>query len=141
MAAVLLDYQVVAPGAYLRFDDPAYATSWTTVPMTDDGTGPDAVAADGTYSAGIPAAVQAHRHLVRYRIRAEDAGGAAVRVPYPEDAQRNFAYFCHDGVPAWNGAVRPGAAGELGTPFQVGAPEMNRLPVYHLVARRQDVED
>ncbi|MBN8249893.1 MAG: CotH kinase family protein, partial [Verrucomicrobia bacterium] len=57
------------------------------------------------------------------------------------DPQPNFACFIYDGVPAWSGAIRPGAAGDPGTPFTVDVAEMNRLPVYHLIARRQAVED
>lgn len=141
VSALTLEYQVVLPGAYIRFDDPLYATQWTTVAMNDAGLVGDAVAGDGVFSARIPAAVQRHRNLVRYRIVARDPRGAEVRVPYAEDDGRNFAYFVYNGVPAWTGAVRPGQAGGAGTPFTVDAAEMNRMPVYHLVARRQDVED
>ncbi len=140
VATVTLEYQEVKPGAYVRFDTPQYASNWIAVPMTDDGAGEDSVAHDGVYSAAIPESVQAHRTLVRYRIRAKDAIGAEVRVPYADDAGRNFAYFVHDGVPAWTGAVKPGAAGALGAGFTVDTNEMSRLPVYHLIATKTDVE-
>ena len=140
VASVTLEYQVVSPGQYIRFDSPAYATNWVSTAMNDAGVGADTVANDGNWSGIIPAAVQQHRTLVRYRVAARDRLGAEVRVPYADDAGRNFAYFAYNGVPAWNGAVRPGAAGTPGATFQVGTNEMNRLPVYHLVALRQDVE-
>ncbi len=140
VAAVTLEYQVVSPGAYIRFDMPQYATDWTAIPMNDEGAGADVVAGDQVYTAAIPASVQLHRHLVRYRLRVRDVPGAEVQVPYADDPGRNFAYFVHDGVPAWTGSVHPGAAGAAGTPFTVGTNEMNRLPVYHLVALKDDVE-
>lgn len=137
---VRLEYQVVRPGNYIRFDSTAYGQDWTPVPMTDDGQGGDAVAGDGTYTVQLPGSLQQHRNLVRYRITVTDERGESVQVPYAEDEGRNFAWFCHDGVPAWTGAVRPGVAGALGQSFTVEAAEMNRLPVYHLIATRQDVE-
>lgn len=141
IAQVQLQYQVVRPGEYIRFDAPEYATTWTTVAMNDAGVSGDALAGDGNFAAVIPGSAQTHRHLVRYRIRATDALGATVVVPYADDAGRNFAYFTYNGVPAWNGAVRPGATGALGQAFTVSTNEMNRLPVYHLLGRKQDVED
>ncbi|MBX3748396.1 MAG: lamin tail domain-containing protein [Verrucomicrobiae bacterium] len=141
VAGVTLWYQVVEPGRYIALDDPEYETGWEPVAMTDDGLGGDEVGGDGVYAAVVPASVQGHRRLVRYRIEATDAGGATVRVPYPDDPQPNFAYFVYDGVPAWRGAIRPGVAGELGREFTVEAEEMNRLPVLHLLARRSAVED
>jgi hypothetical protein len=140
VASVILEYQVVQPGNYIRFDTAAYATNWTRLTMNDAGLGGDAVAGDSNWAAVLPPSVQAHRHLVRYRIVARDRLGAEVRVPYADDAQRNFAYFTYDGVPAWEGAVRPGDPGALGTRFRVESTEMNRLPVYHLLALRSDVE-
>lgn len=132
--SVRLLTQLVEPGAYLPIDQAGFESNWTATPMT-------AVGTNGLYSVTIPPAVQEHRRLVRYRIVAEDGGGAGVTVPYPDDPQPNFAYFVYDGVPAWSGAVQPGAAGELGERFTVGVDEMNRLPVIHLLARRQDVEN
>jgi hypothetical protein len=140
VGSVRLEYQVVRPGNYIRYDSIAYEEGWTLVPMTDDGQGGDAVAGDGTYTVRLPGTLSEHRHLLRYRIMATDGRGESVRVPYAEDEGRNFAWFCHDGVPAWTGAVRPGAAGALGQSFTVEAVEMNRLPVYHLIATREDVE-
>ena len=46
---VVLEYQVVTPGAYIRLTDAAYQTSWTSVTMTDDGMGADETAGDVVY--------------------------------------------------------------------------------------------
>ncbi len=141
ISQVQLQYQVVRPGEYIRFDAPEYTSNWTTVPMNDAGASGDALAGDGNFAAVIPGSTQTHRHLIRYRIRATDSLGATVVVPYKDDAGRNFAYFTYDGVPAWTGAIRPGAAGTIGQAFTLSTNEMNRLPVYHLLGRKQDVED
>ncbi len=141
VGAVTLAYQVVTPGAYLELADAAYETDWTSVPMNDAGRDGDEAAGDGVFAATVPAPAQAHRNLVRYRITAADLAGTGVRVPYADDPEPNFAYFVHDGVPAWTGAVRPGDAGALGRVFTVAAEEMNRLPVLHLLAKRTAVED
>ncbi|MFN0068930.1 MAG: lamin tail domain-containing protein [Limisphaerales bacterium] len=140
VTTVQLLYQIVNPGAYLELTDAAYATNWTIMPMNDSGRGGDAVAGDDIFTAELPAALQAHRRLVRYRLAATDARGAAVQVPYADDPQPNFAYFVYDGVPAWTGAVRPGVAGTPGQSFTVAAEEMNRLPVIHLLGKKATVE-
>ncbi|MFM1767836.1 MAG: hypothetical protein RJA22_365 [Verrucomicrobiota bacterium] len=141
VASVLLEYQVVAPGSYIELTDAAYtnAASWVALPMNDAGTAGDAIAGDDTYSAQIPASVQAHRRLIRYRITVGDPGGRSVRVPYADDPQPNFAYFVYDGVPAWTGSIQPGGAGANGTARTVPAEEMGRLPVFHLIGRSNTV--
>jgi hypothetical protein len=83
-----------------QYHDPAH---WTAVVMVDDGTGADAAAGDGVYTATIPG--QAHRTLVRYRMTVGDALGASVTVPYADDMSLNFAYF-YDGVPSTTGMRR-----------------------------------
>jgi len=141
ITSLVLEYQVVKPGEYIRVDSPGYASNWSTVPMNDTAASPDTIANDGIYSALLPGDIQEHRSLVRYRIRATDSKGATVQVPYSDDDAKNFAYFVYDGVPAWSGAVRPGVPGDPGRMFTVQTNEMNRLPVYHLLAQRKDVED
>lgn len=141
VTSVYIEYQLVAPGNYIRRDQPAYQTGWVRIAMNDDGVHPDAEAGDSIFSVEIPASVQQHRHLIRYRILAEDSMGALIQVPYPDDPGSNFAWFCHDGAPAWTGAIRPGVPGTIGETFEVSREEMNRLPIYHLIAHRQDVED
>ena len=128
---VSLAYQVVEPGDYIRDTDPRFEAqaSWTTIPMNDAGTGGDLIAGDAVYSAIVPASVQQHRRLVRWRLTAADATGLAVRAPYLDDPQPNFAWFVHDGVPAWTGSARPGVSPTVEFPGQLLAS----VPPYHLI--------
>ena len=135
MGPVRLHYQTVDPGAYIRLEDPAYEAGWTTVDMADDGTNGDAAPNNAIYTAVLPAGLQVHRRLVRFRISAADATGLSVAAPYPDDPQPNFAYFVYNGVPAWKGASRPGVTPVL----QFSPTVMGMLPVYHLIAREADV--
>ncbi len=137
VASVMLFYQVVEPGAYFSKADPAYASGWIAVPMHDDGLAGDARAGDDIYTAQIPASVQMHRRLVRYKIMAVDGVGLGLTVPYADDPQPNFAYFVYDGVPAWRGAIQPGVTPIIEFPAEV----MQSVPVYHLISRNSDVED
>ena len=139
VAEVILSYQGVDPGSYIRKSDPAYQTNWTEMVMTDDGKGGDLLAQDGIFSATLPAAVQVHRRVVRYRIAATDMGGRSVRVPYGDDPEPNFAYFVYDGVSGWSGAFKPGDAGPQGIVQNFPASLMSSLPVYHLIASQKDV--
>jgi hypothetical protein len=141
VGAASLQYQLVNPGSYIALGDAAYQTSWTTLPMRDDGQGGDAVAADGTYSVTLPASLQTHRRLVRYRIAAEDLLGAEVAAPYADDPQPNFAYYVYDGIPDWTGAAQPGAGGTPGAQVTYGADVMNSLPTYQLITKRADHVD
>lgn len=135
MGAVNLSYQTVDPGSYIRLTDVAYPTSWTTVLMRDNGTNGDAVANDSIYTVRIPATVQTNRRLIRYKISFADASGNADVAPYPDDEQPNFAYYVHGGLPAWQGAFRPGS-----TPLQTFSPALlDDLPVYTLIANGSDV--
>ena len=124
---VKLEYQLVEPGSYIRATDPEFAANWVEVAMAPTG--------DGEYAAILPGALQVHRRLVRYRIVAEDTGGASVRLPLPSDPSLNFAYFTYDGAPAWSGADEPGAT----TSVTYSATIMNSLPTWHLVSRESDV--
>ncbi|HEX8312805.1 MAG TPA: lamin tail domain-containing protein, partial [Chthoniobacteraceae bacterium] len=139
VASVSLSYQLVDPGSYIRLSDSAYATSWTTLAMRDDGTNGDLVARDDTFSAVLPASLQTHRRLTRYRITAADALGTSVRVPYADDEQPNFAYFTYNGVPNWNGAVQPGAAGSRGIVQTFPSALLAGMQTWHLVANSADV--
>ncbi|MEM7386967.1 MAG: lamin tail domain-containing protein, partial [Verrucomicrobiota bacterium] len=129
VASVVLHYQNLHPGGYLTADDPAFATNWTSVAM---------IGQDDVYTATLPAELHQHRHLYRYRIEARDNVGQPVTVPYADDAQKNFAYFCYGEVPAWSGADRPGR-----TPvIEFGRDLMNNsLPIVHLLAKARDVEN
>lgn len=139
VAGVTLAWQGVEPGAYIRKKDAAYTAQWTQAPMLDDGTGGDAVGGDSIFSATLPPGEQVHRRLVRYRILAADGRGKTVQTPYPDDGSPNFAYFCYNGVPAWAGAFRPGAAGEAGVVRQFAESLMQERPAYHLLATQADV--
>lgn len=131
---VTLELQVVAPGAYLRKTDPGFRTNWVAVPMRDDGRDGDVRPRDGVFTARVPAEGQRHRQLVRYRIKAVDRTGLAVRVPYADDSAPNFAWFVYDGVPAWAGASQPGR-----TPTDLFSAEFLRtMPAYHLLTRAED---
>jgi hypothetical protein len=152
---VQVHYQIVAPGSFIparfprsaaqiladpqgerpvnpAFEDPA---NWTTVTMRDDGSGGDAVAADGIFTAVLPA--RPHRTLVRYRITATDLGGASQRVPYADDESLNFAYFVYNGVPDFTASaasVHPSGAGKT-WPKAL----LESLPVYHWIIRAEDM--
>ena len=107
--SVNLEYQLVNPGSYIRQSDAAYAANWTSLPMFDNGTNGDAVAGDDTYTMTMAGTFQTHRRLVRYRIRTTDNSSNEILVPYQgDDPQPNFAYFCYNGVPDWNGGIAPG---------------------------------
>ena len=132
--SVLLEFQIVEPGKYIRQTDAAFTNNWILFSMSSTGTA-DA-AGFVTYSAQLPPDFQMHRRLVRYRITARDALGNSVRVPYADDASLNFAYFVYDGVPAWSGAVQPGV-----TPVATfGTNVMNQVPALHLLSDQLDVQ-
>src|SRR4030095_8443382 len=138
---VFLEYQIVSPGNYIERNDAAYtnAANWVSIPMNDAGSGGDLVAGDDIFSGVIPASVQVHRRLIRYRITVADTGGRSVRVPYADDPAPNFAYFVYNGVPGWQGAVQPGSAGSNGVMVNFSSNVMGRLPVFHLIGRSNTV--
>ena len=128
IASVTLFYQAIRPGNYIRKTDSAFEQGWTELPMADSAVD------ESVFSAMIPRSVQGHRTLVRYRIRVEDKLGNAVTLPYADDEQPNFAYFCYNGVPAWTGSNRINGKKET-FPSSV----MSSLPAYHLIANSTDV--
>jgi hypothetical protein len=129
IASLSLAYQIVEPGEYIRRTDDDYETKWESMPMAAVAGDPD------VYAAVIPADVQKHRRLVRYRITATDGTGFSVRVPYGDDEQPNFCYFVYDGIPAWTGADRPGTTDPVTFPITA----FEHLPIYHLIASEADV--
>jgi len=153
VASVVLRYQLVDPGSYIPITLPNLNTAtptvpnpdyenpanWTAAAMYDNGQNGDAVAGDSVYTVQIPASVQVHRRLIRYRITAADTAGLSVRVPYADDPQPNFAYFVYDGVPAWSGAINPSGSAPLNEVQHFNPVVMRSLPVYHLIARETDV--
>lgn len=137
VASVTLQYQIVDPGSYIALGTAAYTNNWTSLPMNDSGINGDEHAGDSIYTAVLPGTLQQHRRLVRYRINAVDGRGLAVTVPYNDDPQPNFAYFCYDGVPAWQAAVQPGVTPVLSFDTNI----MRHLPAVHLISARSDVEN
>ena len=133
---VLLRYQVVEPGSYIALTDPGYQTGWTQVSMNDAGHDGDAVANDGVYTVQLPASLQVHRRLIRYRIQAADRGDRRITVPYEDDPQPNFAYFVYNGAPAWIASDRPGVL-----PVKTFTAEtMNSLPICQLLTKKNETE-
>ena len=131
VSAVTLSYQLVEPGKYIQIDDDDYQSIWTELAMEDDGQGTD------TYTVTLPGDLQEHRHLIRYRITVEDGEGTAITVPYSDDGQPNFAYFCYGDMPAWTGAIEPGETEEV--TFE---PELlQTVPVYHLITSKDNHVD
>ncbi|MHC4641724.1 MAG: CotH kinase family protein, partial [Planctomycetota bacterium] len=141
--SVILSYQLVYPGSYIEIDDPEYGTNWTDAnsPMTDDGTGGDEVAGDNIYTTVMPGSLHSHRLLMRYRITATDNTDLSITGPYAHDPQPNFAYFVYDGVPGWTGAIEPGSADPIKSAVVYYSPAvLTRIPVYHLISKKDSVE-
>lgn len=154
MASVFLEYQTVAPGAYVpallakptsqlnanpnaqRETNPAYSdpANWINLPMRDDGNGGDETAGDNIFSVTISG--QENRTLVRYRIVAEDNSGMTVRLPYKDDPALNFAYFVYDGVPDYVAETRS----VLGAPQTYPAKTITSIPVYHIITSSSDFD-
>ena len=127
--SVTLDYQLVNPGDYISLTDPRYEASWTTVTMQDDGQNGDTTAADEIYTVVLPAELQTHRGLVRYRVTSTDTLGDSITAPYADDIQPNFAYFVYDGVPDWTAAAEPGATPEVTYDSEL----LDSIPIYQLI--------
>ena len=108
--ALELQYQIVKPGTYIHKSDAAYNSGWISIPMLDNGIGADSTANNGTYTAAIPASVQIHRRLIRYRVRLSTPALVAM-YPDQKHAESNYAYYVYDGYPLINGfdinAVNP----------------------------------
>ena len=132
---VTLTYQLVEPGSYVHKEDSAYENGWMPLTMTDDGTGADAAAGDSIFTVTIPAGLQVHRRLIRYRITVEDGLGITQQTPYEDDESPNFAYFCYNGVPDWSGSKRPGVSRNV----TYRAAALESIAVYHLITKESDV--
>jgi hypothetical protein len=142
---VSLQYQVVEPGAYVERADPEYDKNWTPLPMARGAEAKGRV----TYTATLPADLQKHRRLVRYRIAAKGPDGKPVVAPViPAEAatpispatpeqQTNHAYYVYDGLPAWKGAVNP----RRGQPVTFTPEALGRVEPYHLIGKRQSIEN
>ena len=135
VGSAVLHYQIVEPGEYVRLTDDEFETLWVDIPMNDSGEAGDAAAGDDIFTAMMPADMQVHRRLVRYRITIADTAGTSVRIPFNDDTQPNFAYFVYDGVPDWEGSLRPGREPVVKYPADV----LTQIPVYHLISLESDV--
>lgn len=149
VAEVSLQYQIVEPGDYFcrflkfnpngtpnpdpRYEDPA---NWISLAMNDAGHDGDLLAGDAIYSVTLPTPLQQNRRLIRYRLRASDAPGMTITVPYPDDPQPNFAYFVYDGTPDWTGRIRPGDS-----PVTYPGSLMSSIPTYFLLTTSAWVND
>ena len=135
VSSATLQYQIVEPGNYIRLSDSLYDSKWIDVPMNDSGNAGDEFAEDNVWSVQVPGTVQKNRRLIRYRIRVSDALDNTLTVPYSDDPQPNFAYYCYNGVPDWKGALRPGS-----TPVITYSSEtLTKVPVYHMIVKESDV--
>jgi hypothetical protein len=132
-----LQYQIVEPGAYISLADPDFKTKWVSLEMNDDGRDGDERAGDGIFTATIPAKIQIHRRLVRYRI----LSAKEVIAPKEKDCP-NFAYFVYDGAPPWQAAINPKSPDPvLSTPVTFGTNVMRSLPIYQLISKKESVEN
>jgi len=136
--SVVLHYQTVDPGNYIRRADAAYEdpSNWVNLNMVDDGSGGDAIAGDSIYTTTIPGSTQIHRRMIRYRITVTDIGDNCIRLPYGDDTQPNFAYLCHNGIPDWTGKINASSP-----TVTYPTAELTRVPVYQLIARNNDIEN
>jgi len=130
VSSVTLQYQVVEPGDYIKHDDPRYATRWTSLPMLDTGAAGDLTGQDDVYSVTMPASLQQHRRLIRYRVIATDVAGNGIRCPYENDSGLNFAFFVYGQVPVWNAG---------GTSYDFS--NLEPVQIYHLITTREEHEE
>jgi hypothetical protein len=138
-AAVAVSYQLLEPGHYIELADPEYAKNWVDVPMKRTGPVADGLSA---YTVTLPADLQKHRRLIRYRITVKPDGGAATLVwPSGEDEPANLGYFVYDGVPSWRGAINPKSPdAKLSAKGEFPPDVMRSVQPYHLIGKKQSVE-
>ncbi|HZR15849.1 MAG TPA: CotH kinase family protein [Verrucomicrobiae bacterium] len=135
---VELLYQVVEPGAYIELGDSAFRNNWKPIQMQ-----PVASAADkSTFRVELPAALQKHRRLVRYRLKVLDSAGKEHFGPDLTDLPPNRAYFVYDGIPSWTGAIDPRGGNEkLTAPYTFSPEVMQRVQAYQLLGKRRSIEN
>jgi len=96
-------YQVVDPGNYIAKNEAVYFNNWSTIEMFDNGLGKDSLANDGVFTTAIPASVQQHRRLVRYKINVSTNNGDTKTYPDQKHNESNYAYFVYNGQSFFNG--------------------------------------
>jgi hypothetical protein len=137
---LILQHQVVDPGSYIALNDTQFQKQWTSIPMNDAGERGDVAGSDGIFTAELPAQMQQHRHLVRYRI--VSAKDKRLIAPDASDGQPNFAYFVYDGVPPWKGAINPRSRDpKLREPVTYSSEVLQRVPTYHFISKKASVEN
>jgi hypothetical protein len=138
VSGVTLEYQVVEPGAYVELGDPEYARNWTRLAMTQGAASKKHVA----YTAEVPAEVQKHRRLIRYRISGRDAAGKTLVAPAMAERTSNYGYFVYDALPAWRGAINPKSRNpKIAETTTFGPEVLGRIQVYHLLGKKQSIEN
>ncbi|MES2572494.1 MAG: CotH kinase family protein [Verrucomicrobiota bacterium] len=134
----ILQYQIVEPGAYIALDDPAYAQNWTKIALSK----PAAHATDPArvlLKAELPAELQKHRRLIRYRLFSVE--NQALVAPQAEDSEPNFAYFVYDGIPGWRAAINPKGSKKERESVTFSPEVMRSVQAYHLISRQASVEN
>jgi hypothetical protein len=150
MTDVALQYQLVEPGDYIELKDPQYAKNWQSLLMNPG----DTAKGQTSYSVQLPASLQTHRRLVRYRITAKDSGGkpilspmfpatpATASTPATVESPSNYAYFVYDGVPPWKGAINPRSKDPQRSEVVVFPSEtLSRVQPYHLIGKKTSIEN
>jgi hypothetical protein len=137
LKSLSLEYQVVEPGKYIAYTDRAYTAGWTSVTM-------EKFHSEKRFSAQIPASVQSHRRLIRYRFKAETADSKTFlfpATPEPEsDLSPNFAYFVYDGIPVWKATIQPNSRdARLSRVVEYPPSAMGQVHPYFLIAKSKDV--
>ncbi len=125
---VIVEYQVLLPGSYIRLSDPAYETEWTALEMGFS-------LQRGRWEAVLPSAD--HRTVVRYRLRAQEAGASAMVRAYPrrEDPEPNVGYLVYDGIPPYVASEQS----EFGSPGFMH-PGVEGLPTLQVIGSAEDIE-
>lgn len=147
---VTLQYQLVEPGNYIERAEAAYETTWTAVPMKPG----ESAKGRTTFTADLPADLQKHRRLIRYRITTKGDDGKPIISPMTEakagtanapaipESPTNYAYFVYDGLPAWKGAINPKAGNAAhAKPVTFPPDTMSRVQAYHLIGKKRSVEN
>jgi hypothetical protein len=135
---VKLWYQILEPGAYLELKDAAFKTQWQAQNM-------ESAPLNGgraQFKTELPAALQAHRRLVRYRFTAQGPGGETLKYPDGAEEIPNFAYFVYDGLPAWLAAISPGGWNPaLGKVVTYDSNVLQRVQSYWLIAKAVSIQN
>src|SRR5262249_11293982 len=132
-ANLTLQYQVVEPGAYAELKDSSFAKNWVSLPMQSVGNSHE----EQSFQVTLPADLQKHRRLVRYRFNGTDSAGQHLQAPSADSIPPNYAYFVYDGVPAWTGAINPKSDDPKLSARLIFPPEvMSRVQIYHLIGKK-----